>query len=76
MEYDLENAAFHSPDAFMQANYINFGPKLRVIMEFTESDTSLSNSATETPSVLIVTLDYPLSENRLIVSTHAKTFSS
>jgi len=76
MEYDLDNAAFHSQDAFMQASYFNFGPKLRIIMEFTESDTSFSNSDAEEPSVLTVTLDYPLSDKRLILNTHKKTFRS
>lgn len=77
MNYDLINSSFHTGDAYIQAlSQENFGPKFRVNLQFTESETSLSASDGTEPNVIKIALDFPLSEKRLIVSHHAKIFRS
>lgn len=77
MNYDLINSSFHTGDAYIQSlSQENFGPKFRVNLQFTESETSLSASDGTEPNVIKIALDFPLSEKRLIVSHHAKIFRS
>lgn len=77
LDYDLINSSFHDGDAYIKSlRQENFGPKFRVFLELTESETSMSASNSTEPNVIKIALDYPLSEKRLIVSHHAKIFRS
>ena len=75
LDYDLiGHKAMDAMDAYVEANRSNLGPKLRIRLEFMAAVTE--NTGGDPPESIMVTLDFLLSVQSLVIKTSSKTFRS